>query len=512
MIGKSVINRSDKKILMKGIRIKTTRLGKFRTFGYMLIVVAFPANTSTAIFPGISFPGYLTTACYNRIPVPGVSANAFSDTASPSFLIISDIHLNDEGDQSPAITKNSDTGKDLWDSARTKINSVLSGGAGVARPKFIVYLGDLPWHAKDSTQVPDVMKNAGKVLSDLRILAEQNHVPLIFVPGNNDSGEGDYGPFSNKLFDEDPAGAKYWPVIGSFPIDTSAWSLGCYSVSPLKKPGSLLVLVLNTNIFTPRYGRMTGKNRQTADANRELKWLGRQLRTAAAQHRKILIAMHVPPGKDGYLPADSNRETCTGKFKDLWDPSIRVQSIHKPTDGGTTNAQNGQTPGNGDEQTATAQNVFLDLVGAYRHSIVGILGSHTHFDGIRLLMDRKKDSTGSETISSLLISAPGIAPGHGNNPGFKIVRYDPSNFQWNDFITFYNDFYPSRTVKTWGDLSFGFKNVFHVTTKGSMLDQLRQMPVDNLRNYVNSIYTLYNGDGYGKGNCVDTTLFVHGQP
>ena len=163
------------------------------------------------------------------------------------------------------------------------------------------------------------------------------------------------------LMKTDPAGAKYWPVIGGSPIDTSAWSLGCYSVSPLKKSGSLLVLVLNTNIFTPRYGRMTGKNRQTADANKELKWLDHQLRAAAAQHRKILIAMHVPPGKDGYLPADSNRETCAGKFEDLWDPSIRVQSIHAQTGGRTTNLQNGRTIDNGSEQTASVRKMYFSI-------------------------------------------------------------------------------------------------------------------------------------------------------
>lgn len=429
--------------------------------------------------------------CYKPTTAAPSGAASLSDTASPSFLIISDIHLHAEGDQSPGITKNSDSGKDLWDSTQNKIRSVLSGEAGFGKPKFIIYLGDLPWHAKDSSQVPNVMENAGRVLSDLRVLAEKAHVPLLYVPGNNDSEDGDYGPFSSKLFDKDKSGAKYWPVIGGSPIDTSAWSLGCYSVSPLKKPGSLLVLVLNTNVFTPRYGRMTGKARQTADADRELTWLGHQLWTAAAQHRKVLIAMHVPPGKDGYLPADPNRETCTGKFKDLWDPSILIKD-------------NGQM--------VSAQNIFLNQVGAYQHSVVGILASHTHFDGIRLLMDRKKNSAASDSISSLLISAPGIAPGHGNNPGFKIVRYDPVNFQLNDFITFYNDFYPTRTVKTWGDLSFSFRKVFHATTKNSMLAELRQMPVDSLRNYVNSIYTLYNGDGLADGNCTDTTIFVHYQP
>ncbi len=284
-------------------------------------------------------------------------------------------------------------------------------------------------------------------------------------------------------------------------------SLGCYSALPLAtlplgQQAGPLVLVLNSNIFTARYGKMTGKERQAADAQRELDWLGGQLRTAAANHRQVLIAMHVPPGKDGYLKAAANRETCTGNFKDLWDTSVRV-----PKEG----------------TSLSPQNIFLDLVDAYRNSIVGIVSSHTHMDGIRLLKDRTEDS-----VSALLISAPGIAPGHGNNPGFKLVGYDPVNFQLNGFTTFYSDFYPDRTVKTWGDLSFSFppatsgrstagRSIDGLSTRGrstsgSMLDRLRTLPADSLRAAVNSIYTVHNGDGYAKGNCVDTTLYVHFQP
>jgi hypothetical protein len=44
-----------------------------------------------------------------------------------------------------------------------------------------------------------------------------------------------------------------------------------------------------------------------------------------------------------------------------------------------------------------------------------------------------------------------------------------------------------------------------------MFDQVRHMSADSLRNYVNSVYMLYNGDGYSMGSCVDTTLYVHYQ-
>jgi sphingomyelin phosphodiesterase acid-like 3 len=420
-----------------------------------------------------------------------------SDTASPCFLLLSDIHLHGEEDQDAGVTRNSDSGKDLWDSAETKIRSVLSGRGGVRKPGFIIYLGDLPWHAKDSTDLPGVMHNAGLVLRDLRMLAEKAHVVLLFVPGNNDSEDGDYGAFSEKLFAEDSAGPGAWPLIdGARNVysevpslgDTTALSMGCYSACPLKTNRRLVVLVLNTNVFTKKYGSMTGKPRQTADAETELKWLQGQLAVAAASHRHVLIAMHVPPGKDGYLKAEPNRETCTGNFKDLWDSSVRVDVRVE-----------GRVQRDG--EMIPAQDAFLDLMQDYRSSIISIVSSHTHMDGLRLLKTR----TGE--VSTLLISAPGIAPGHGNNPGFKTVSYDPSNFQLNGFTSFYNNFYPDRTVKSWGNRSFRFGK----GSKTSLLEQVQRMPDDSLRKKVNSIYTLYNGDGYSMGNCVDTTLFVHYQ-
>jgi sphingomyelin phosphodiesterase acid-like 3 len=422
------------------------------------------------------------------------AAPGFPDTASPSFFLTSDIHLHGEDDQTAAVTKNSDSGKDLWDSAETKIRAVLSGRAGVGKPKFIIYLGDLPWHSKDASQVPDAMKSAGVVLRDLRMLAESAHVVLLYVPGNNDSEDGDYGPFSTKLFSEDPAGPGRWPIFdGAYNIssspeprgNTAALSLGCYSAYPLKKTHSFEVLVMNTNVFTARYDSVCGRDRQTADAETELKWLEKELAAAAADHRHVLIAMHVPPGKDGFLKAAPGREICTGKFKDFWDPAVRVEG----------RAQK-------DGKTISAQDAFLDLTDGYRSSIVGIVSSHTHLDGLRLLRTRTGDG-----VSTLLVSVPGIAPGHGNNPGFKVISYDPVNFQWKGFTTFYSNFFPDRTVKTWGDLSFSFRAAPGV----SMFDQVRHMSADSLRNYVNSVYMLYNGDGYSMGSCVDTTLYVHYQ-
>src|SRR6202012_5566873 len=101
-------------------------------------------------------------------------------------------------------------GIDTWDTAQREINHLLT----TQYPRFIIYLGDLPLHVP-ATAVASAMTNAGVTLKDLRGIARQHHIPLLFVPGNNDSPDSDYGKFSPTLFDYDTAGAKAWPVIGA---------------------------------------------------------------------------------------------------------------------------------------------------------------------------------------------------------------------------------------------------------------------------------------------------------
>ncbi|HEV2478564.1 MAG TPA: metallophosphoesterase [Puia sp.] len=102
--------------------------------------------------------------------------------AQHQFLVVSDIHLDDSGNQAAILPAARNAGVDTWDTARTEINHLLQNRS----PRFIIYLGDLPLHVPPA-RVATAMTNAGTTLAALRGIAQDHHLPLLYVPGNNDS-------------------------------------------------------------------------------------------------------------------------------------------------------------------------------------------------------------------------------------------------------------------------------------------------------------------------------------
>jgi sphingomyelin phosphodiesterase acid-like 3 len=343
----------------------------------------------------------------------------FGQGKHPVFLVISDTHI----DTSLQVTTyGSETGKDLWASTTDKIKDILA----TQKPGFIILLGDLPWHAKRDSinQVKSARANTGFVLSSLRQLAEAEKVPLLYVPGNNDPQDGDYAPFTalnnQTPFYLDMGHQAQWPVITARKAeiaDTSLLKLGCYAAWPLGKKNKLKVIVLNTVIFTQSkknpYSPEPG--RQAADAVSSLTWFEQQLDEAANQ--PVLIAMHVPPGKDAY----------NNSGNDFWSPTLMYGSN-------------------------TIQDAFLDLVYKHREHIVGLLGSHTHMDAVKILTGRNNQ------YSSFMLSVPSVTPDHNNNPALKLVGYNPNTYSLTGFTTLYNPI-KNNAITTW-DGSYTFSNEF----------------------------------------------------
>ncbi len=408
--------------------------------------------------------GSIILCSFNHTSESTLAASYFGkrDTL-PCFLVISDIHLQNNKQQKEIPDNEANTGSNLWQEAQKEIKKIDS----INKPKFIIVLGDLGWHASSAKpdEVASAMHNAGIVLKDLRNLSQKAGIPLLFIPGNNDSYSGDYKPFSKKLFNKDSIGKACWPLIDSdFPLsqnplrgDTSKLNLGCYSAYPLGEH-KLRVIVLNSTIFSSHVGYGPSKN---ADADTAINWLRTQLKDAKKEH--VLIAMHIPPGIDVY------NDTC------LWCDKLKY------------------------DDNRSVQNVFLDIIDSFKTNIVGILSGHTHMDGIRLLVnDNKPDNS---KISALLISVPGIAPGHGNNPGIKLIHYNPYNkndsqnsYALQDFITYYMPYWnkdPKESIKSWAD-SFNCRTAFHLPYQGnSLLNDIKTLPPDLLRKYVDSIYTVH---------------------
>ncbi len=201
-------------------------------------------------------------------------------------------------------------------------------------------------------------------------------------------------------------------------------------------------------------------------------WLKRQF-TEGNQKDAIMIGVHVPPGRDAY-------QSVTGVVSELWDANLMYDG--KPI-----------------------KTAFLDLVGQHKDRIVGMLTSHTHMDGLRKMM---YEENGSLVFSDLIVSIPGITPGHGNNPGMKLISYDPQNFEWHNFTTVYNDFHATGTVSsTWGDNSFSFDQEFRAKKDTKMRDWVAQMDSLDLLQSIEEIYTA-KGNPLGSKNNVSLTLEV----
>jgi sphingomyelin phosphodiesterase acid-like 3 len=371
--------------------------------------------------------------------------------AGPTFLFLSDIHLNDTAHTTHY---GGDTGKDLWKLFKEKVNEVLGGPNS---PDFIVYTGDLSAHYRCSGTCylePDQRgahnRDLSAILSEFQALAKKYNKPFFYLPGNNDAVAGNYYSFADKeqhtaldlvpaqnLFFPQPAGVA--DANAAHMISFPKPFMGFYSAQVMK---GLRLIAMNTVIYTPKYTAVDGST-QLAEGNKQLQWLADQLADAAANNEKVYIAMHVPPGVDAY------------SGKDMWKAQV--------------------------SGSANWQNTFLRLTEQYQATIAGILYGHTHTDEVRRLYD----STGTR-ITEVAISSPGVTPNHFNNPGFKVVRYDAGSKELLDFTTYYT----IVGKPAWGNNTYTFTDAYGAGS--SIYSRLSSMTLSAAGNSMSKIYTVKN--------------------
>jgi sphingomyelin phosphodiesterase acid-like 3 len=297
-------------------------------------------------------------------------------------------------------------------------------------------------------------------LTDLRNITSRYKVPLYYVPGNNDGLAGDYYSFANSnqqtLFSlaqdsTNPypalnisASKTHTPYIMSMPDP----SLGYYSVLAIL---GLRIVVLNSVILGNKYEANDGVPQLDA-GNEEMKWLSEQLKDAKAKDEKVYIAMHIPPGVDAY------------KFSHGKTPNTTWAILPSANDSWLKQ--------------------FLSLAYTYQTSIAGIFYGHTHMDELRVLYD----STGN--LMEVAISAPGITPLHGNNPGFKTVSFDPVSMAPTDFTTYYTTL---PAAKIWGNATYSFSDIFNNKAGNTIYNYMGLHTLNEIDSNMNRIYTVMHG-------------------
>jgi hypothetical protein len=342
------------------------------------------------------------TAAAEQVATPPLAVAAPTTTAT--FLALSDIHLTAQSQQACGSSPSQiETNPALWSAAQAETKQVIQ----LEKPAFAIYLGDLPSHCDTR---PDTDNDFTAALDGLANIAGTG-TKIIYIPGNNDSRAGDYEPFTSNgtPLDLSPAW-KGSPVLNAQPgdmIDAANIPQGYYSVYAVQATATapaLRVLALNTNMFTFKYHQNVASTQ--ADANAQLEWLSAQLKDARSKHEKVIIAMHAPPGVDGYGGGT------------MWDANLLYT---------------GQDP---DLAQGWVQKTFLQLVADYRPEITGLLSSHTHYNEIRRLRDCSRKLPRLGAFTELDVAIPAITTDHGNNPSIKMFSYD-DQFEWTENRTYH---------------------------------------------------------------------------
>ena len=412
------------------------------------------------------------------------------------FLVLSDVHVDKDlpnttfGNSSISVTS-----ENLWKKAKAKIESVVVS----EQPKFMVYLGDLPGYDDNERK-----ENTHLMLENLRNL--QIGIPILYLPGNNDSLEGDYHSFTNAngntVLTKDADQANPWPIINKGSTVIRATNLdfdkefGFYSVDLVDKGKKLTVIALNTVIFSNSgshpYKGDDGYTQQQA-TDKQMDWFLGKLKSLSATD-KVLIMMHIPPGTDGYKNKHRDGTVTYGK---MWHPSL----LYKMKD--TT----------GTVITYQLQDAFIELISKHEPNIIGMLNGHTHLDGLRRIVNTTPNEQPDFVTYS--ITTPGIAVNHGNNPGFKMFTYNASNFDLLDFKTYYA--VPTNSSMN-GDFQFSDTNFYTfrqaynsfggVTTIKSILEN---KPKDSIVKYMYKTIGVKTNQNVNNSMNLDTAYTVYKQ-
>lgn len=234
-------------------------------------------------------------------------------------------------------------------------------------------------------------------------------IDTYMVVGNNDAYRGDYATRVNGAFFKNE-GVLWSGLIHNQQNRSSMLrtfdEAGYYAVKLLNHTR---LVVLNTNLFSTK---ARGYNLEKT-AKQQLNWLHDQLADAKKQKEAVLIAMHIPEGIDVYatlrLRGISVVELWKEKYIDAYQEEIEE----------------------------------------YAPEVVAVFAGHLHSDWMQLLRFSKLNEVP-------VVGTPSISPVFGNNPGYKIYTYSPTEKKLTDFVTYYL----SLDKKEAWNMEYQFKRIY----------------------------------------------------
>ncbi|WP_299335306.1 metallophosphoesterase [uncultured Psychroserpens sp.] len=396
-----------------------------------------------------------------------------SDPLTANFLTLSDVHLDDSLGM---VGYGSVSGDSIWKRTIRKIDSVSKH----EKPRFMVYLGDLPNYYSNITH------NIGEVLKDFRDL--DGDFPILYLPGNNDTMKGDYHSFQDgvspngtTIFSLDDVPTNPWPIINRNSKTTTISNLdfnkefGYYSVDLNVDKEVLKVVALNSVIFCRKgrhnhYRPNDGVSQDSAAQN-QFSWLEKTI-DGFDTTDNVLLMMHIPPGRDGHGFNGDN----------MWNDNLYV------------------TDKNGN--SVKVQNGFLDLLKNNQPKIRGMLTSHTHLDGLRRIY-AADDNTDPNKLITVSISTPGISLNHNNNPGFKSFEFNITDFELINFKTYYAEPTAKTNPESYNNFNFKyiskpytFKDTYKITDPSTSIftDIKGLKDASSINGYMKQILGVYTKD------------------
>lgn len=303
----------------------------------------------------------------------------------------------------PAILKQYDTiaPASYRDTGYMLLTAMLASAKQAANEdhaQFVLVLGDFLGHeyrqyyriyTKDASRAhyqEFVKKTLTFLLGQLRDTFPG--LDVYIISGNNDGYRHDYFVETNSAFFQDLSAMSAKLIVNPqhrAELEKTFPRAGYYAVELNTR---LRLLMLNSVLFSYKVNGV----QVARAANQELDWLHQQLTLAKQKQQRVLMAMHIPEGKDFYLLSSIKLL----RLLDLW--------------------------------RADYTKIFNAEVAEFAPEIAGILTGHLHWDSLHTLK-----INGAEVDA---VGVPAISPIFGTRPAFTTLFYSLPDYQLEDRETF----------------------------------------------------------------------------